>query len=133
MNPIELTYDTFNSKKYSRIIKRKLESSNYLCKLKIVGNDIEANTVNRLIIKTLNSIIRNPIVFENEMIYIVLNQVELFTGFIDEFKDALSGIRDKEKIKERHKTYFQNQKILLQHLYEIQENPHKMPSFIVKP
>jgi len=126
----QLTYSNFNNRKFVREFKKKSESSLISCKLKLIGNDKEAELNYQVIYKLIVNIVRNPIVYANEMIYIAIIEITSYVDFIDLFKESVKNVRSEDGLKDRHKKLFEKQKTLISHLREISENPEQAPSFI---
>ena len=126
----QLTYDNFNNRKFVRQFKKKSEASLTSCKLKLINNDKEAelnyNTINKLLV----NIVRNPIVYTNEMIYIAIIEITSYIDFIDLFKESIKNVCSEDGLKDRHENLFEKQRSLISHLREISEQPTQIPSFI---
>ena len=127
---MDFNYDTFNNRKFVRQVKQKFERSVFTCRLKKTNCDKEVTDTYRTIIKHLTSIVRNPLVYRNEMIHITIIEIGAFIDFIGLFKESIKNVNTEDGLKERHVTYLERQKLLLAHLREINENPTTMPDFI---
>jgi len=127
---MDFNYNTFNSKKFIHTFKKKTEQSIYLCRLKITNNDKDAIETYKEIFKQLSSIVRNPIVFQNDLIHITIIEVGSFIDFLGLFSKSITNVRSEDGLRDRQKSFFDKQEQLLSHLKEINENPTGIPNFI---
>jgi len=128
----KLTYNNFNRKKFVNTNKKQSEKSILLCRLNATNNGTEASKNHRLIFKLLNSITGNPIVFENDLIYVAIMEITNFNTFLKDFKDSIMNVHSIESLAERHKRYLSEQIKIISHFREINEDPKQMPDFLKK-
>ena len=86
---MELNFCTFNQKKFLRRFKKIYESSVFLGRFKITGKDKELLNNYEQMYKYLSSILKTPVIFENNNIYIVLAEIEGFLTAWDGFKETI--------------------------------------------
>ena len=129
---LDFNYDTFDDRKFTRKFKRVAERSIIHGKMYITGNIKEAKNNYSIIYKLINSIVRNPIVFQNDLIFITIIEITAFMDFIDGFIESIKGANSIDGWKMIQEQLFEKQKLLITHLRELSENPTKMPSFIEK-
>ena len=127
---MELNYYNFNRKKFLRKFKKICDSSVYLGRFKITQKDKELINNYTDIQKYLSSIVKNPIVFSNGNIYIVISEIEAFLTTWDEFKEIIQNVASIEGLKERQQKFIEVQNIILNHFKEIFEYPERKPSYL---
>ena len=129
---MKTTNKNFDNVKYVRRFKKTCESSISTCRLKITGYDKRVSPLYREIFKHLKSLLKNPEIYENELIYITLNETEPYIEFIKEFRNTVKDLKSKSILQNSQEYYISKQLTLFKHLKEMDENPKQMPTFMVK-
>jgi uncharacterized protein YlzI (FlbEa/FlbD family) len=90
-----ITHSNFQRRKLMKKIKSNLELAVIKCKLYRTGNKDLATLNYKRIIDLCNLTFQKPIIFTNGNIFIVLNTIQEYIDFINEFaesiKDTLKG------------------------------------------
>ena len=127
---IELNYNNFDSHKFIRMFKCICESSIFVGRFKITQKDKKLIENYRTINQYLKSLVRNPIIFENDIIYAVLTEIESFISLWNNFKNIIQNVSSIDGLIERQTKFIEYQQIVINHLKEINDNPTKVPFYL---
>jgi len=106
------------------------ESSIFVGRFKITQKDKKLIENYRTINQYLKSLVRNPIIFENDIIYAVLTEIESFISLWNNFKNIIQNVSSIDGLIERQTKFIEYQQIVINHLKEINDNPTKVPFYL---
>ncbi len=121
MNNISI--GTFNSVKFIKLLKRRIDKYIILSKSYKTKNKKEIETNFNTIILTSKLIIKNPKIFETNSIYLVIQEFDNFHDVMKEFFNNINRINDIEVLEDRQIFFINKQKELNQFLINTNENP----------
>jgi archaellum component FlaC len=101
-------------------------------RFKLTESDKELIENYKKIIKTLKLVTNKSIIFSNEIIYIILNEIGDFIETIENFNNMIHDIHSIQGLKSRHDNFISKQRVLLIHLNEMNEHPTELPKFMEK-
>lgn len=127
---MELNFCAFNQKKFLRRFKKIYESSVFLGRFKITGKYKDLIDNYEQMYKYLSTILKTPVIFENNNIYIVLAEIEGFLTAWDGFKETIHNVTSIDGLTERHQKFIELQNLVLNHLKEISEHPERRPEYL---
>ena len=113
----------FQRKKFMSIIKKQFNKNNIICKLFLTDNLKTSELNYKNIYDLLNNTLLNPIVFENNNIFIIMKTFENYNRFVYDFSNSIKDIVDIEILKEKQLLFFQKQSEVEQYTKENQLNP----------
>ena len=113
----------FQRKKFMSIIKKQFNKNNIICKLFLTDNLKRSELHYKDIYNFLNTTLLNPIVFENNNIFIIMQTLENYNRFVYNFSISINDITDIEILKEKQLLFFEKQSELYQFVTENQLNP----------
>jgi hypothetical protein len=75
-------------------------------------------------------IIKNPVIYQNEIIYVLITEVADFMDFIKEFITNVKTTND--NLTQKHEFFINKQNEVISHLKQINERPYEMPEYMRK-
>jgi len=127
-----IDFNNFNHILFIRKLKQAANQSIILGKFHITDNIKEVKQNYRSIYKMTNCLVRNPLIFDNGLIYVVINEILSFISNMKQFQKSIKTSFSIDGITTRQQKFFDMQKTIIIHLREMKEDPTAIPSFAKK-
>ncbi len=121
-NETNISYDNFNYIKYIKTIKEKFNIAIYLCKFKKTNLESEFSDNNKKIIKELKLLLKNPIIYKNQINNILI-EIEIYLDNIRLFIDIIKSVKTIDGMAMRQNKLLEIQSKSYSNLKKINNNP----------
>ena len=118
-----ITIENFNRRKFIHLFKKSTDIGIISSKLFLTGKKQIAEINYKRITEILNNTLQRPLIFENNNIYLVLQEIQKYLDFLKEFGDSIKTTNVIESLNDRQIIFFQKQAELEKFLKDNFESP----------
>ena len=113
---ISVNFQNFRRKAFIKILKRKLDFYDIVCRLKITNSYEQSKKNNKKISDILNNTLQIPKTFSSGNIFYILSLIEEHYDFLNTFRNSICITKSDQILKDNHITFLTKQKELIEKL-----------------